>query len=126
MARASELANFDPTTRRWHDTRRAAARKTPHRGENNVAMHNDNVFAGVARRARAPRAIRRVNRRSDRGFVGYSIPATPNGGNPDHVARAFARVAMRTWTLDALRAATEPVKVEAMQAIVEVGFCVVS
>ena len=29
--------------------------------------------------------------------------------------------ATRTWTLDALRAATEPVKVEAMQAIVEVG-----
>ena len=26
---------------------------------------------------------------------------------------------MLTWTLDALRAATEPVKVEAMQAIVE-------
>ena len=32
------------------------------------------------------------------------------------------RAAIRTWTLDALRAATEPVKVEAMQAIVEVGF----
>ena len=31
------------------------------------------------------------------------------------------RAAIRTWTLDALRAATEPVKVEAMQAIVEVG-----
>ena len=27
--------------------------KTPHRGENIVAMHNNNVFAGVARRARA-------------------------------------------------------------------------
>ena len=40
------------------------------------------------------------------------------------------RAAIRTWTLDALRAATEPVKVEAMQAIVEVwlgvksGWCV--
>ena len=32
---------------------------------------------------------------------------------------AHARVASRTWTLEALRAATEPVKVEAMQAIVE-------
>ena len=39
-------------------------------------------------------------------------------------ARARARVARRTWTLDALRAATEPVKVEAMQAIVVV-WCLV-
>ena len=37
---------------------------------------------------------------------------------------ARARVARRTWTLDALRAATEPVKVEAMQAIVVV-WCLV-
>ena len=34
------------------------------------------------------------------------------------LARVFHR-ATRTWTLDALRAATEPVKEEAMQAIVE-------
>ena len=38
--------------------------------------------------------------------------------------RTHARVARRTWTLDALRAATEPVKVEAMQAIVVV-WCLV-
>jgi hypothetical protein len=33
------------------------------------------------------------------------------------------REAARTWTLDALRAATEPVKVEAMQAMMLGGCC---
>jgi len=35
-----------------------------------------------------------------------------------------ASVTTRTVTLDALRAATEPVKEEAMQAILKVGVCV--
>ena len=36
--------------------------------------------------------------------------------------RRRERPTIRTWTLDALRAATEPVKVEAMHAILVFGF----
>jgi len=56
-----------------------------------------------------PRGVARL---ADRGFAG-------NSRETRRAARARVHRATRTWTLDALRAATEPVKVEAMQAIVE-------
>jgi hypothetical protein len=59
--RAGEFRSNDTPVARY-TSRRGAKDAAPRR--NNVAMHNDNVFAGVARRARAPRAIRRVNRRA--------------------------------------------------------------
>ena len=65
------------------------------------------------RRAPACAGRRGSVRLADRG-----LPET-SGRRDARRARAFRR-AKRTWTLDALRAATEPVKVEAMQAIVVV------
>ena len=56
-----------------------------------------------------PRGVARL---ADREFAG-------NSRETRRAARARVHRATRTWTLDALRAATEPVKVEAMQAIVE-------
>ena len=75
------------------------------------------IFPFRARRARArvaiPRERARVNFSRDRVWV----PANPRGKNTGE-ARA------RTVTLVALRAATEPVKEEAMQAILEDLMCV--
>jgi len=67
-------------------------------------------YAGGVRpgRGAAPEAPRRPRRIC-------SSTSTSGAGEAREIARA--RVARRTWTLDALRAATEPVKVEAMQAI---------
>jgi len=74
------------------------------------------IFPFRARRARArvaiPRERARVNFSRDRVWV----PANPRGKNTGE-ARA------RTVTLVALRAATEPVKEEAMQAIFKVLLC---
>ena len=77
-------------------------------------MHSEIVsgarYAGGVRpgRGAAPEAPRRPRRIC-------SSTSTSGAGEAREIARA--RVARRTWTLDALRAATEPVKVEAMQAI---------
>ena len=60
-----------------------------------------------------PRGVARL---ADREFAG-------NSRETRRAARARVRRATRTWTLDALRAATEPVKVEAMQAMMLGGCC---
>ena len=100
--------------------RRAARRAAPR-------ARNPRDSARYPRFAASSRALRgstpRPSRRSRREKRQRQIPAIP--GTPGD-ARARSRAARRrTWTLDALRAATEPVKVEAMQAIVEVVMCVV-
>ena len=67
---------------------------------------------------------------SSRGRLGFSardrqlyfFPETSECNGRKNGREGEGERATRTWTLDALRAATEPVKVEAMQAIVEVGF----
>ena len=51
----------------------------------------------------------------------YFFPETSECNGRKNGREGEGERATRTWTLDALRAATEPVKVEAMQAIVEVG-----
>ena len=66
---------------------------------------------------------------SSRGRLGFSardrqlyfFPETSECNGRKNGREGEGERATRTWTLDALRAATEPVKVEAMQAIVEVG-----
>ena len=65
-------------------------------------------------KASAPDEARRRKRREASGNRSFPT-STSQAGEARESARA--RVARRTWTLDALRAATEPVKVEAMQAI---------
>ena len=93
--------------------RRAGGRRG-HAPENVEAVHSEIVsgarYAGGVRpgRGAAPEAPRRPRRIC-------SSTSTSGAGEAREIARA--RVARRTWTLDALRAATEPVKVEAMQAI---------
>jgi len=65
------------------------------------------------------RQRRRASGRSAAGNIwGKRAFARSRDPAEEREHRATAR---RTWTLDALRAATEPVKVEAMQAIVMVG-----
>ena len=56
-----------------------------------------------------------------RGEARMSCNISPTCNASKKRRKTRARASMRTWILDALRAATEPVKVEAMQAIVEVG-----
>ncbi len=65
------------------------------------------------------RARGRPRRRHDERRIAFRCESGKTPTSARRV-RARSRVATRTWTLDALRAATEPVKVEAMQAIVEV------
>ena len=68
------------------------------------------------------RQRRRASGRSAAGDIGGKRAfARSRDTAEERVHRAAAR---RTWTLDALRAATEPVKVEATQAIVMFGVVV--
>ena len=93
----------------WHASRRAAI------DAQRASMLNGARVAGKdPRRARVRVARVLVASRKNVRAVAPDFART----------RARARVARRTWTLDALRAATEPVKVEAMQAIVVV-WCLV-
>ena len=65
---------------------------------------------------------------SPREGVSSNLPAKNDNLSQTGISaerrRASCSCAMLTWTLDALRAATEPVKEEAMQAIFEVWICV--
>ena len=72
------------------------------------------IYSRASRPSRTPAGAR------PRASLGSrTADSSSNSGRRDaRLAPVFHR-ATRTWTLDALRAATEPVKEEAMQAIVE-------
>ena len=107
--------------RRFREARILARR----RGKNLIARTktNDHVAAKMmheirARCARIPDAIF-LSSTCSRLLLGMPVFRLPRSSGIREGRQE--RAAIRTWTLDALRAATEPVKVEAMQAIVEVG-----